>query len=102
MFKTFSFKDPANGGKDKPVETRLIRRIADTGKVTEQWQFAVWEWNAAGDAATLVNEDRFLNPIPREVTVEGENHARDFPISPCAGTVTWPTGVQSSASTNCA
>lgn len=79
VFKTFSFKDPAAGGTDRPVETRLIRRVSDTGKLTDQWQFLVWEWNQAADAATLIDEDRFLNPIPREIIVEGEKVTHKIP-----------------------
>ncbi len=52
FFKTF-FQDPGAGGKQRPVETRLIRRKATEGAPNEQWEFFVWQWNADGTSATL-------------------------------------------------
>jgi hypothetical protein len=87
FFKTFSYKDAA--GKAVPVETRIIRRVATTGEVYKQWQFHVYEWNAAGTAATLgtllvdsmdaknVNSPR--QRIPRMVTVGGQMFTHNIP-----------------------
>lgn len=76
MFKTFSFKDPAAGGKLRPVETRLIRRVSNTGDFTDQWDFQVYQWNDAGTSATLANIDKV---IPREVTVDGQKFTHNIP-----------------------
>ena len=51
--KTFSYRDP--GGKVIPIETRLIRRVADTGEVFEQWTFDVYEWDAGATGAKLID-----------------------------------------------
>jgi hypothetical protein len=76
MFKTFSFKDPAMGGKLRPVETRVVRRVADTGAVEDQWGFEVYQWNDAGTAATLAD---IRKVIPRQVTVDGETFTHNIP-----------------------
>jgi hypothetical protein len=76
MFKTFTFKDPARAGADKPVETRLIRRVSDTGPVEQQWEFRVWEWNEEGTAATL-RDGRMR--IPRQVNVGGQTFTHSIP-----------------------
>lgn len=76
FFKTFSFKDPAMGGKDRPVETRLIRRIAGTGTRTEQWDFQVYEWSEDGKTATLLN---IRNPKDRQVVINGQTITHQIP-----------------------
>jgi hypothetical protein len=77
LFKTFSFKDPAAGGKERPVETRLIRRLADSGDLTDvQWDFQVYQWNESGTAATLVDIRRM---IPREINADGETFTHNIP-----------------------
>jgi hypothetical protein len=76
FFKTFSVKDPANAAKTIPVETRLIRRVSTTGEVFEQWEFNVWEWNATGTAATLLD---LKKRVPREVTVDGVKFTHNIP-----------------------
>lgn len=79
FFKTFFSVDAA--GKQTPIETRLIRKISD--KVVRdpdmagmpidpgmtalaQWDFNVWEWNAAGTAASLLE---LRQRVPRMVPV---------------------------------
>jgi hypothetical protein len=76
LFKTFSYKDPAAGGASKPVETRLVRRVADTGNPEIQWEFYVWEWNAEGTAATLLDGRR---RTPRQVPVGGQTITHNIP-----------------------
>jgi cytochrome c553 len=76
MFKTFSFKDPAMAGKLRPVETRVIRRVADTGLFEDQWDFQVYQWNDAGTGATLADIKKV---IPRQVTVDGETFTHNIP-----------------------
>jgi hypothetical protein len=76
FFKTFSFKDPAMGGKERPVETRLIRRIGGTGTRTEQWEFQVYEWSEDGTTATLLN---IRTPKDREVVVGGQKITHQIP-----------------------
>ncbi len=76
LFKTFGFKDPASDGALKPVETRLIRRVANTGAIEAQWQFKVWEWNADATEATLLEGRR---RTPREVLVGGQTITHNIP-----------------------
>jgi hypothetical protein len=76
IFKTFSVKDPANAARAIPIETRLIRRVATTGEIQEQWDFQVWEWNAAGTGATLAD---IKKRIPREVTIDGQKFTHNIP-----------------------
>jgi hypothetical protein len=76
MFKTFTFKDPARGGADRPVETRLIRRVSAMGPIEEQWEFRVWEWNEEGTAATLLDGRR---RVPRQVAVGGQMFMHNIP-----------------------
>lgn len=74
FFKTFSTKDAA--GKSTPVETRIIRRVATTGEIYEQWQFHVYEWNAAGTSATLAD---IKKRIPRTVMQDGQMFTHNIP-----------------------
>jgi len=53
LFKTFSFFDGA--GRSRPVETRLIRALADG-----DWDYAVWLWNASGTDAELLELKKTL------------------------------------------
>ncbi len=76
LFKTFTFKDPARGGASRPVETRLIRRVSDTGAIETQWEFHVWEWNEAGTAATLIDGKK---RVPRMVAVGGQMFTHNIP-----------------------
>jgi hypothetical protein len=64
FFKTFYDK---MGGK-RPIETRLIRRVLETGTQKEQWEFNVYEWSDDGKTATLLN---IRNPKDRMVNVGG-------------------------------
>jgi hypothetical protein len=78
LFKTFSFKDPAMGGKDRPVETRLIRRLNDTAATrTEQWEFLIYEWSEDAKSATLIANPR--NPKPRQVVIGGQTITHEIP-----------------------
>jgi hypothetical protein len=92
FFKTFSYKDAT--GKAIPVETRVIRRISTTGEVYKQWQFHVYEWNAAGTSATLAtllvdpddpkNTNSPLKRIPRMVSQDGQMFTHNIPkVSDC-------------------
>jgi hypothetical protein len=74
FFKTFSYKDAT--GKPIPVETRIIRRVSATGMPHEQWLFHVYEWNAAGTAATLAD---IKKRIPRMVTQDGVMFTHNIP-----------------------
>lgn len=76
FFKTFSFPDPAMGGKMRPVETRLIRRVLPTGPRKEQWEFSVYEWSEDGRSATLLN---IRNPKDRQVTIGGQMITHEIP-----------------------
>ena len=64
FFKTFYDKTE---GK-RPIETRLIRRIVETGTQKEQWEFNVYEWSEDGKTASLLN---IRNPKDRMVNVGG-------------------------------
>jgi hypothetical protein len=77
FFKTFTFNDPAMGGKERPVETRLIRRTQT------EWEFAVWVWNDAGTDAELAD---IMRSIPKEVTVDGEKFNHRVPSKADCGT----------------
>jgi hypothetical protein len=76
FFKTFSFKDPAMGGRDRPVETRIIRRLADTGARADQWEFLVYEWAEDGLSASL-RDIRLAGP--RVVSVDGQTITHQIP-----------------------
>lgn len=64
LFKTFSYPDAQ--GRDRPVETRLMRLDAEG-----EWEFAAYQWDEAGEDATLLEIDR-----PTEVTVPGQPELR--------------------------
>jgi hypothetical protein len=69
FFKTFGTTDAT--GKLTPIETRVIRRLNKTAEmIHEQWDFQVYEWNAAGTAATLLD---LKKRVPREVMVPINN-----------------------------
>lgn len=55
FIKTF-FDDSGPGGKPRPIETRLIRRVGDTGAFTE-YDFYLYQWNADGTDANLLLSD---------------------------------------------
>jgi hypothetical protein len=61
FFKTFF--DQTN--TKRPIETRLIRRVADAGTRKMQWEFNVYEWAEDGKSASLLNiresKDRMVN-----------------------------------------
>jgi hypothetical protein len=76
LFKTFGFNDPAMGGKFRPVETRLIRRLMATGTRTDQWEFAVWEWAEDGQSATMLN---IRNPKERMAVISGQTITHEIP-----------------------
>jgi hypothetical protein len=54
----------------------LVRRLATTGELQDQWGFEVWEWNAEGTAATLAD---IKKRIPRQVTIGGETFTHNIP-----------------------
>jgi hypothetical protein len=56
FIKTF-LDDSGAGGKPRAIETRFIRRVGDENAFTE-YDFYLYEWNAAGDDATLLVDDR--------------------------------------------
>ena len=75
FFKTF-FQEPGAAGKPRPVETRLIRRLATTGEPQEQWEFSVYRWNDMGTDAALAE---IRNRIPVQVTAGGATFMHDIP-----------------------
>jgi len=72
--KTFSYRDST--GKVIPIETRLIRRVSNTGEVFEQWTFDVYEWNAGGTAAKLID---IKLRTPRQAIVDGKTITHNIP-----------------------
>ena len=68
--KTF-LHDTAGGMR--PVETRLVRRVADP---VEPFEFSVYRWNADGTDAELAD---ITNPIPVPVTVAGRSFMHNIP-----------------------
>lgn len=60
LFKTFSYPDAQ--GRDRPVETRVMRLDAQG-----EWDFAAYQWDEAGEDATLLDIDR-----PTKVAVPGQ------------------------------
>jgi hypothetical protein len=73
FLKTF-FADGAQGGR-RPIETRLIRRV-DSDDPFQQWQYAVYAWNAAATEATLLD---LQVRTPVEVTVGGQRFTHQIP-----------------------
>ena len=76
LFKTFSYKDPAQGGPATRSRPASSAGSADTGNPEIQWEFHVWEWNAEGTAATLLDGRR---RTPREVSVGGQTITHNIP-----------------------
>ena len=68
--KTF-LHDTAAG--PRPVETRLIRKVADP---VEPFEFHVYKWNADGTDAELAD---ITDPIPVPVTVAGRQFMHQIP-----------------------
>jgi hypothetical protein len=68
--KTFLHDTPAGR---RPVETRLIRKVADP---VEPFEFHVYRWNADGTDAELID---ITNPVPVPVTVAGRSFMHDIP-----------------------
>jgi len=56
FIKTF-FDDSLGPGKKRPIETRIIRRVGDATALVE-YDYYLYEWNAAGTDATLLVNDR--------------------------------------------
>jgi hypothetical protein len=79
FFKTFFQEPAAAGGKQRPVETRLVRRKATTGEPQQQWEFFIWQWNDAGTDATLPTEVEFRNGIPKMVRIGGRTITHNIP-----------------------
>jgi hypothetical protein len=63
FIKTF-FDDGGPGGGPRPIETRLIRRVGEKDAFPE-YDFYVYQWNAAGTDATRVLDD--MNGDPNQV-----------------------------------
>lgn len=61
------------GGTRRPVETRLIRKIADP---VEPFEFSVYRWNADGTDAELAD---ITDPVPVPVTVAGRSFTHRIP-----------------------
>jgi hypothetical protein len=72
--KTFSYRDAM--GKVIPIETRLIRRVSDTGEVFEQWTFDVYEWNAQATGAKLID---IKLRTARQAIVDGKTITHNIP-----------------------
>ena len=70
LVKTF-LHDAAGG--QRPVETRLIRKVADP---VEPFEFSVYRWNAEGTDAQLAD---ITDPIPVPVTVAGRSFTHEIP-----------------------
>jgi hypothetical protein len=75
--KTF-FDDGGAGGKPRPIETRLIRRIDQAGSFVE-YDYAVYQWNAAGSDATLVDIEGQRTPVMVTVKALGAPFAHEIP-----------------------
>lgn len=76
FFKTF-LQDAAADGKPRPVETRLIRRIRNTGPVVDQWEFFAYQWTDDHTDATLLTNGNLT--VPREVTIKGQPVTHNIP-----------------------
>ncbi len=76
FFKTFT-QDPAPGGKARPVETRLIRRVKDAGPVKEQWEMVVYQWNAQETDAVLLDNPNIAEKVM--VSVGGKTIGHNIP-----------------------
>jgi hypothetical protein len=73
FLKTF-FADGAQGGR-RPIETRIIRRV-DSDDPFQQWQYAVYAWNAAATDATLLD---LQARTPVEVAVGAQRFTHQIP-----------------------
>lgn len=71
FFKTFSDRDGT-----RPIETRLIRRVSDTGTRTAQWEFLVYEWDDEAQSAVRLKS---TNPTERRVQVGGAEVSHEIP-----------------------
>ena len=72
FIKTF-FDDSGMGGAAKPIETRFIRRVKDEG-VPDDYDYAVYRWNAAATDADLVIDNQGMQgnlekAIPVPITI---------------------------------
>ena len=56
LIKTF-FDDTGPGGKPRPIETRLIRRVGAEGDLIE-YDFYLYKWNPQSTDADLILDDR--------------------------------------------
>lgn len=81
--KTF-FDDTGAGGAYRPIETRFIRRVGDllNGDFTE-YDYHVYQWNAAGTDAALVidgmtDETKF---IPVDITISRMQDGARFTVN---------------------
>jgi hypothetical protein len=70
MVKTFLHDA---GGGMRPVETRLVRKVADP---VEPFEFIVYRWNASGTDAELAD---ITDPTPVPVTVAGRSFMHNIP-----------------------
>jgi len=76
FFKTFT-QDPGAGGKVRPVETRLIRRVKATGPLKEQWEMVVYQWNAQETDGTLLDNPNIPELV--QVTIGGKSIGHNIP-----------------------
>jgi hypothetical protein len=69
MVKSF-FDDGGPGKARRPIETRFIRYGQDPVDPFQKWEFAVYQWNAAGTDATLISFDDPMKTTPAQVVVD--------------------------------
>jgi hypothetical protein len=77
FIKTF-FDQGGEGGNVRPVETRLIRRIAGNDAFT-QYDYAVYKWNPTGADADLVDFEDKHTPVMVTVKALGAPFSHDIP-----------------------
>jgi hypothetical protein len=75
FIKTFFDDGPAG---PRPVETRFIRRIGGPDAF-EQYDYNVYQWNAAGTDATLVEIEGLRTPVMVTVKKLGAPFSHDIP-----------------------
>ena len=77
FIKTF-FDEGGAGGKTRPVETRFLRRIAGADAFVE-YDYAVYQWNADGTDASLLDIEGKRTPVTITVKALGAPFAHDIP-----------------------
>jgi hypothetical protein len=77
FIKTF-FDDGGAAGKPRPIETRFLRRVDEAGSFVE-YDYNVYQWNADGSDATLVDISMKRTPVMITVKALGAPFSHDIP-----------------------